>query len=65
MGAEVGPDGSWDVLVETLEDDAFGLNCLGLSSLGTLGPPAREQATPCLVQLAHGASSLHCESEPD
>lgn len=52
------------VLVERLNIDVEGLRCLGLaSSLGTLGPPAREQATLCRTQFEQGASSLHCECE--
>lgn len=50
--------------MDKLDTDVAGLRCFGFaSSLGTLGPPAREHATLCLTQLEHGASSLHCECE--
>lgn len=65
------PGSLCDVLRDKLGDDPDGLRpaaavALGLaSSLGTFGPPAREHGTPCLTQLEHGDSSLHCECEID
>jgi hypothetical protein len=53
-----------DVRVEWLETDIAGLRGLGFaSSRWTLGPPAREHGTLCLVQFEQGDCSSHCESE--
>lgn len=52
---------SIEAVLETLEEDVADARRFFASSRGTLGPPARLHATPCLTQLEQGASSLHCE----
>lgn len=50
---------SIEAVLETLEEDVADARRFFASSRGTLGPPARLHATPCLTQLEQGASSLH------
>lgn len=53
-----------DVRVEWLEIDIAGLRGLAFaSSRWTLGPPASEHGTLCLVQFEQGDCSSHCERE--
>ena len=58
-------EASWEVVLDNVvvEDDVVDVLRFFVSSRGTNGPPASEQATPCRTQFEHGFSSLHCESD--